>query len=539
MPTVYNFEAQSIQSYILDSSKLKDMIGASEQIEYLCCENGLLDQVLECLNLDATKVQFTRRAGGAFQAIFSNPDDVTKFQSVWTFCVQQAVPGLTFAQSMETADTLKEAIDSARQTLFKHDHNVFFPTLPLAGPLIARSQRTGLATVSKGKFNERLDMVTKTKRRPQFRKSNVLTDKLIKIDGKRVRWPINLDDKDQEDDDEDNFPLLKHNRYIGIVHADGNNLGYLLKQLQETISNPQDADMLLKFSDSIKETIERSAQEATIQVLIQHATDKRVMPARPLVLGGDDLTFIVRGDLALGFTKVFLEEFEQRSKEALAKLTEKYPELAKILPEQLTACAGIAYIKASQPFYQGYHLADSLCNYAKRCSKDLQKGQAPVPSSIAFHRITTSIINDNYINIIKDELTIGEIQNTMQPYLVGEVEVNNPDKCVDLDDLDRLSQFLAENTISHGTVREYLSVLQTNPQLAEQTLIRWYDNMVLKPEINVERLKGILETLVKKPDEEYYKNNPSPLKFIGNYHEKKCTPIGDALALLQIRKISD
>jgi len=146
MPTIYNFEAKSIQNYILDSSKLKDMIGASEQIEYMCCDNGLLDEVLYSLDL-FTKVQFARRAGGAFIAIFANLADAKRFQAVWTFWVQQALPGLGFAQGIGTDASLKIAIKMAQQALFEDKHNVFFSTLPLAGPLVARSPRTGQPAV--------------------------------------------------------------------------------------------------------------------------------------------------------------------------------------------------------------------------------------------------------------------------------------------------------------------------------------------------------------------------------------------------------
>ncbi len=534
MPTIYTFEAKSIQNYILDSSKLKDMIGASEQIEYLCHKDGLLDQVLNSLGLKYT--QFARRAGGAFQAIFSNYDDAIRFQAVWTFSVQQAMPGLNFVQGIGTNDDWKQAIKDSEQAFKQDDHTRLSFTLPLAGPLVARSPRTGQPAVSYNQIEEgieRIDSITETKR--QFSKGTLLIDKLNDFDVE-IDWPTNLDNKD----------------YIAIIHADVNNLGQLFQKLRkELLENSEITEypnILTQISQIIKDSIEQSAKQVTKDILSKQANiqtnkkaDKKfIMPARPLVLGGDDFTFIVRGDLALDFTQVFLEEFEKNSKDKLSKLEENYPELATILPEYLTACAGIVYIKASQPFFRAYTLVESLCKQAKIFSRGHSDKNKLIPSSIIFHRITTSIIDD-YNTILDEELTTTTgIKITMQPYLVGQVKPSqNQYECIRLDDLYELSNFLKEDAVSHGTVREFLTMLEINRQQAEQGLKRWYDNMVLRKQVNLEHLQQILETLVKRPDDKFYKDNPTDLKLIGDFQKNKCTPIGDALALLHINKGSD
>jgi len=538
MPTIYNFEAKSIQKYILDSSKLKDMIGASEQIEYMCCDNGLLDEVLRSLDLDS-QVQFARKAGGTFIAIFSTPADAKRFQAVWTFCVQKVLPGLGFAQGMGTDASLKIAIKIAREAKDEDDHNVFFPSLPLTGPLIARSPRTGQPAVSRiKKLNERVDATTDAKR--EFRNGTLLIDKLrfdIPVD-----WPINLDKKDKEGDEEKIFPLLDDNNYIAIIHADANNLGQLLKKLQGKLTDDQYIQPLTAFSQAVESATVESAKKATKDVLVKEAEKFRIMPARPLVLGGDDVTFIVRGDLALDFTKVFLEEFEKCSKGKLTELKKDYPALENSLPEQLTACAGIAYVKASQPFYQGYNLADSLCKYAKKISKKYLDKTKLVPSSLAFHRM----MNNNmvkYETVLKDELTIGKnnFQLTMQPYFVGEVEPSarcrecekKCHECPKLKDLCEFLKLLKKPEVSHGTFREFLSLLETNPEQAKQAIQRWYDNMKDRGKAKLlDCFKHILEDLIKHPDKKF----ESSLRLID---KQKCTPIGDALVLLQISKGSD
>lgn len=568
MPTIYNFEAKSIQNYILDSSKLKDMIGASEQIEYLCCKGGLLDEIVSSLKWTDT-VNIARQAGGTVHAIFAKFEDAKHFQAIWTFCVQQAFPGLEFVQGMRNSDdpemkeseNLKKALDIARQELFKHNHNVSFPNLPLAGPLIARSSLTGLPAVFQDKKRqENQDAVTKSKRQRDFRLGTRLTNKLaLKKEDKlkpEYDWPLNLDNKEQEEPDEKTFPLLPDNRYIGIIHADANNLGSLLQQIRERLldySLARYAGVMKAFSELIEKTTLESARQAIIKVLTGEAEKcSRIMPARPLVLGGDDFTFLVRGDLALDFTRIFLEEFEQRSEEKLQDFKTTHYQLADVLPDKLTAGAGIAYIKASQPFYQGYDLAESLCKYAKGFSKDHLGKNKIVPSSVAFHRITTSIITGSYEQILKYELTASDnILATMQPYLIGKVvPINRPHEFPHLNDLWRLSDWLQNHQVSHGAVREFMSLLHINRLQAEQSMQRWHDNLEKRHQTDLlKELKQILRALVDKTSSSNSSQSPYSLELIGSKKVKiddskndnsfDCTPIGDALALISISKGSD
>jgi len=294
--------------------------------------------------------------------------------------------------------------------------------------------------------------------------------------------------------------LLPNNRYIAIVHADGNNLGLLLKAIQEKllaneITAAHYAEVLRTYSQAIEKTTVESAKQAIIDVVAKGAVWQfTIMPARPLVLAGDDCTFIVRGDLALDFTQVFLEQFEKHSQTQLNELKEKYPEL-DCLPEKLTACAGIAYIKASQPFYQGYKLAESLCKSAKNFAKSHVKKEELVPACLAFHRITTSII-DNYETALERELRRevdkNKIQLTMQPYLVGEVKASQqPNECIQLDGLKRVLRFFKTAPISQGTDQSLrgmevtiplrltanLYTLQPKPLQPNQSMDDWQDTL--------------------------------------------------------------
>jgi len=104
----YCFEAKGIQQYILETGMLKDMVGASMLVEELCQftgSNDLLQKVIDALSLDIEKVQFLRRAGGAFYSLLKNKEDSIALQNLWTIIVTHYSPGLEWADALGEGNT--------------------------------------------------------------------------------------------------------------------------------------------------------------------------------------------------------------------------------------------------------------------------------------------------------------------------------------------------------------------------------------------------------------------------------------------------
>ena len=74
---------------------------------------------------------------------------------------------------------------------------------------------------------------------------------------------------------------------------------------------------------------------------------KWILPIRPLLHGGDDVTFVCEGRLGIYLAEAFLKYFT--SDPAIMD----------------AACAGVAIVKTKFPFYKAYTLADQLCAEAK------------------------------------------------------------------------------------------------------------------------------------------------------------------------------
>ncbi len=525
---VLTFEAKSIQTYLLDSSKLKDMIGASEQIENLCADHGLLDKILKTLGL---KPVFSRRAGGAFTVFFNHADEADRFYALWSYCVQQQVPGLVFVlhqQAYAQDKDIKTALNEQQRAL-EHVRSQLYSQLPVPGPLVARAKRTGGAAVAY-QHGEKQDAPTLCKRKFE---SRALLDKVDP--NKQFEWPDTFDRDDEEDGKQETvlFPVLRDNSYIGVIHADGNGLGKIVKKLIENTVPEKLQTTLLAFSDAVRDATLTATHTAICEVATKHAVNSgTVMPARPLVVGGDDWSFIVRGDLAVDFTAAYLEAFATETRTAFAQLKKEYPDIE--LPDYLTACAGIAFVKPKQPFHQAYALAESLCKYAKKRAKaDDDKTQTP--SALAFHRITTSQIDD-FEMILERELTTAQnIVLSMQPYFI-----NLPAAIAEaprLSDLINLANSLKNPRLSRGATRELLDLLHMDLSQAQQRFERWQENLQLD-EAGKKLKQEIMDDLYQLTGESRHLDLLDLLKKIPktNLHE---SPLGDALTLNSIRRGSE
>ena len=136
------------------------------------------------------------------------------------------------------------------------------------------------------------------------------------------------------------------------------------------------------------------------------------LPIRPLLLGGDDITFVCDGRIALELATEALTLFEQM--DALAALKGK-----------IRACAGVALVKTHAPFSRAYDLAESLCISAKKL---LRKNEKEDWSALDWHiglnspTETLSALRQRQYRV---PLEGQEIQNyilTCRPYLLRQYE---------------------------------------------------------------------------------------------------------------------
>jgi hypothetical protein len=80
---------------------------------------------------------------------------------------------------------------------------------------------------------------------------------------------------------------------------------------------------------------------------------KRILPIRPIIVGGDDITFVCEGRLGVHLAEKLIEFITK----------------TEISNETMAACAGIAIVHTKYPFYRAYTLAEELTAKAKNASR--------------------------------------------------------------------------------------------------------------------------------------------------------------------------
>ena len=517
------FELNSIQGYLFASSRLRDVAGASELLDRLTnkeADDNLLGAVCRAAGVE-DKVQFSRRAGGAFYAFSEDREALERLRALWTLAVQQAAPHLGYSLGMGEGEDAGAAFQAARNAMQGDTSRLRF-TLPAAAPLAERSRRTGLPAVEFGKEKDGA-MDAATVQRKAFsnpaRKNTAFLDR-FKPDTANLNWddwPFNLED----DEEGGQFPFRGDARILALIHADGNGLGLILQALNHAADDRPERFIPLytDFSALVEKVTTTAARAATAEVLLPARKQGECLPARPILLGGDDITILVRADLAMAYVQVFARVFEEASREALAELAEDHR--IQGLPQRLTLGIGLVYLRASQPFHLAIRLAETLTKEAKKAAKARNK-DAPA-SSIAFHRVTSTLIDD-YEQLEKQTLSHRHgddcFIDTLGAYFLGD-----GDECPRLDDLLSLAALLGEEDMARGPTRGLLTLMGHSLGEARARYRRWRQVMGDRQPKRLERFDALLETLAGIRSKEKL-----PYAAIGDREWR--SPLGDALALL-------
>jgi hypothetical protein len=171
--------------------------------------------------------------------------------------------------------------------------------------------------------------------------------------------------------------------WMGIVHADGNGLGSVFMNFGKhaSVSEPRNwrgyFDKLRRFSLALEEATENAFGLALQEVFGTEEKKRSRISVLPLVLGGDDLTLVCDGRVAVPLAKAFLLAFERETgpkgpyKGILASVAKR-----ALGGKRIGSCAGVAVTKPHFPFYQGYELAEALVKSAKQVKQRVKRQQA-------------------------------------------------------------------------------------------------------------------------------------------------------------------
>jgi hypothetical protein len=171
--------------------------------------------------------------------------------------------------------------------------------------------------------------------------------------------------------------------YLAVIHTDGNRMGDRIKKLGRQYARPdqnqQYKQALREFSESVQEAAD-TALNATVDALLDAVVIKKTdkgerrfigdkvpvpwnqkdrkwqLPFRPIVFGGDDVTFVCEGRLGLAVAARYLQVFSGQI------LSDREPAYCR---------GGVAVVKSHYPFSRAYDLAEDLCASAKGYIKEV------------------------------------------------------------------------------------------------------------------------------------------------------------------------
>lgn len=401
---LYGAAVQGIQNFIFQTNKLKDIAGASELVEKICTES--FNDFAK--GNDSNTIL---RAAGNIKHLFDSKEDCCDAVREFPKKVVEMAPGITISQAvvqLGDSDDMSLAIDKLESRLRAQRNKPIRP-INLGFTGVLRSRSTGLPAVKIDKDedgkDEFLDAATLNKR--DASKTRSLSSKAFgfAIGEKQVAYDVS--------------EITGKNDWIAVIHADGNGLGQVVQKVGKK------TDEFKAFSQALDEATVGAAVDAFNDLKDKRYFDvndkSRPIPIRPVVLGGDDFTVICRADFAVEYVEKFLEAFEKRTGEGVvADLLKKNGVFEN--GDKLTACAGIAFVKSSYPFYYAYDLAEALCSQAKKDAKKPENPRYLAPSCLMFHKVQSSFV-ESFDEIKQKELTPCKgVSFAFGPYYLEDVD---------------------------------------------------------------------------------------------------------------------
>lgn len=479
-------EVGGIQKYILSTGKLKEMIGGSELIESLSAkylndftQNNHLNVLKEIRKPVDNEILPLQRNAGAMHLLFSSEAKGREFLKNFGKKLLEDFPGLPIFGALEECEFTSSGIREAKFKLSNKitDQRNKYPTstgmqlLPICAvaPLDGEPA-IGKENYGKNSSGEIISLSSKTKR----------NEELLKRSRERLREiEPDKDNKANLSWSDDLEEIACGSEKVAFIHIDGNDLGKRFRQELENISDKetdedktgqqapsedryQNAINVIKtmsaLSNTVKETTTAAFKKGLSECLKHtRSTDskgKLLVPARPLVLGGDDVTVVIRADLALYFIDAFVKEFERYSNQELGKKDPK---------DKLTVGVGMVVCPTGYPFLKAFDLSEELVKNSKELTVHMENR----PSSMDYIVITNDTEND--IDSIRAHLFTAEDGSklTAKPMLLSG---NN------------LALFV-ENGISvleklpRSTLRNSLSVCRKGVNAALQNYTKLKDNI--------------------------------------------------------------
>lgn len=188
------------------------------------------------------------------------------------------------------------------------------------------------------------------------------------------------------------------NNFIAVVHIDGNLMGKKVQKNDEVIDGilklqgnkltsgekldiyrgekqkfSKDIDDLFQdayndMQNVVKKQIENgNLKDLSLEETKENGEKQINFPIRRIIRAGDDICFVSEGKIGIECAVEYMKALWKRSE------------------GENSACAGVAIVHQSYPFYKAYEIAESLCSSAKKYNASLDKEGCANACAIDWH----------------------------------------------------------------------------------------------------------------------------------------------------------
>jgi CRISPR/Cas system-associated protein Cas10 (large subunit of type III CRISPR-Cas system) len=269
-----------------------------------------------------------------------------------------------------------------------------------------------------------------------------------KINYNNLKSPKDLEDIEDE------------NGYIGVIYADGNEIGAIIEELD----SPGD---FVEFSDKLYNITEKSVFSAIAEYI--NPSEAGILPFEIISIGGDDVFIILPANIALQVTNQLCKNLKDKTENS------GMPQM-----KDITFSVGVTIAKSNFPIYYIYDLVNQLLKNAKKTAKKDPNNMKTAIDFMVFKSQGGEIsnINDYREQILTDHKERGSLNQeftlTFRPYFMDEFDkLINLVKKMNEEKFSKSKLYAIRESIEHGkenSMLQYLYMMVKSPEKERKLL---------------------------------------------------------------------
>jgi len=416
----------AIQKYIYSTNRLKENLGASFLVEdiYDSHLKAIINDMFPSLGnsfyeewennpseikiLNSADFEIGYIGGGNALLFFKYENNAKEFIKQWSSQLLCKCPGIQPAIAFNSikSDDLISNFQEERKKLFRKLDEIKAMCIPQT--IIPRHGITAECPHSGYSMEVWCNKLPQARYISSVSNAKIEASEKAKEKIEEILKKCNLSNKYTITDDIEKLGQREgEDSHIAIVHIDGNGTGEKFMKTKSLIETRNLSISLKKATlESFKELlkqIDTDFKNIEKEFNISKENGKKILPIRPIVIGGDDITFVCEGSLGIYFALIYLRAYEKQNG------SDK---------NALSACAGVSIAKTKYPFYRSYQLSEELLKNAK----DERRNKNDNGSWLDFH-LSQGAISGSIDKIRERYFKVHQGKLCLRPYKISELEL--------------------------------------------------------------------------------------------------------------------